>query len=99
MGHSGTKFSWIPRDDCALEMVRKGMEKNRQNVGFKMNWVEREGSAVKNTGYSLKGSRFYLQHPNGSSQLSRRNLMSSDLHWQQMVCVHKHACRQNTHTH
>lgn len=34
-------------------MVRKGIKKNRQNVGFKMNWVEREGSAVKSTGYSL----------------------------------------------
>lgn len=52
------------------------MSKNRTLRGW------RDGSTVKNTGSSSRGSEFNSRHPHGGSQLSNGSLMGSDaLFW------------------
>ena len=59
--------------------------------------------AVKSTGCSSRGPKFYSQHPCNSSQLTvtpvqRDPTPSSGCHGHCTLVVQRHACRQNTHT-
>ena len=74
------------------------LEKTKQKA---QNWSRRDGSAVKSSSCSSRGSGFDSQHPHNGSQSSITRFlvkqMPSSLDTRHVM--HKHTCRQSTLTH